>query len=447
MDALAEAGTNQVGILATMTGALPAFDPGANAVQSGAGFLNLISVLITPDALVIPKLNDASPAELAASLIRSMLSPAQTGPLSNDAMPPPKQKQDRDDDQQVSLSGPALPPIALPPMAAPAPIPAPAPQVAPAPKEAAPQKAPSLQDSVPTRVTMLSPGVTAQLFTAQTPPAQSGPPFGLAFGALLTKLDAEAAPVAQPPEPPPADGAPQSAPDTPQSREAPALQPSPQPAATEEKPKPTSHSHGETVAASTNTIGDRGADVTRAVNTSVVNASMETRTVPETLAPPHRTIAAVEAPRPAVADAIRGSELVHPMAEQPLRTSPAQEIAVRITQPDAPAVDLHVSERNGQVQVAVRTPDAGFQTSLRQDLGTLVNSLERAGYHAVTFMPHANVVQASSMAEAGSQSDRHDSHGGFLGSDSGASSDGRQQQQRQRNHHSQDWLEELEKQS
>jgi hypothetical protein len=178
-----------------------------------------------------------------------------------------------------------------------------------------------------------------------------------------------------------------------------------------------------------------------------VNTSMETLPLPEILAPLHGTIAVVEAPRPAAVDAIRSSELVHPMAEQPLRNSPAQEIAVRITQPDAPPVDLHVAERNGQVQVAVRTPDASLQISLRQDLGTLVNSLERAGYHAVTFTPHATVVQASSMAEAGSQSDRHDSHGGFLGSGPGASSYGRQQQQRQRNQNSQDWLEEMEKQS
>ncbi len=38
--------------------------------------------------------------------------------------------------------------------------------------------------------------------------------------------------------------------------------------------------------------------------------------------------------------------------------------------------------------MAVRTADAELQTSLRQDLGTLVDRLEHSGFHAETLVPH-----------------------------------------------------------
>ena len=169
--------------------------------------------------------------------------------------------------------------------------------------------------------------------------------------------------------------------------------------------------------------------------------------LPPDLAAPQRTISAVESSGPTAAGAGRGSEPVQSIAAPPPRGSSAQEIAVRIAQPDVPSVDLHVTERNGQVQVAVRTPDAGLQTALRQDLGTLVNSLERAGYHSSVFTPQG--IQGSSAGEAnskgGREGDRQDWHNGSPGRDSGASSGGRQQQH-QRGQDSQDWLEELENQ-
>jgi hypothetical protein len=42
-------------------------------------------------------------------------------------------------------------------------------------------------------------------------------------------------------------------------------------------------------------------------------------------------------------------------------------------------VDLQVKERGGEVHVAVRTADGALQTSLRQDLGALVERLEQSG--------------------------------------------------------------------
>jgi len=128
--------------------------------------------------------------------------------------------------------------------------------------------------------------------------------------------------------------------------------------------------------------------------------------------------------------------------------SPIREIAVRIAPPQAPAVDVHLIERGGQINVAVRTPDGGLQTTLRQDLGSLVNSLERAGYRAEAFAPRDGVQQAAISTQTNSQNSREESQtgSGERGNAFGDSQQGGQQQQRQRDPRAAKWIEELEKQ-
>jgi hypothetical protein len=96
-------------------------------------------------------------------------------------------------------------------------------------------------------------------------------------------------------------------------------------------------------------------------------------------------------PPSSAANALRSATPV--ALASPPQNSAAQGIAVRIERSET-AVDVHVMERAGQVHVAVRTPDAGLQTSLRQDLGTLVNSLDRAGFHADAAIPHNVAAQS-----------------------------------------------------
>ena len=88
----------------------------------------------------------------------------------------------------------------------------------------------------------------------------------------------------------------------------------------------------------------------------------------------------------------------------PQSSGPTQQIEVRISQPQAPPVDLQIAQRAGQIQVVVRTADAGLETSLRQDLNTLVHSLERSGFHAETFVPIA-AANASDSSRMNSQRD------------------------------------------
>lgn len=152
------------------------------------------------------------------------------------------------------------------------------------------------------------------------------------------------------------------------------------------------------------------------------------------------------------ANAIQASEPVPPsgaaLTSSSPATGPVQQIVLRIARPDAQPVDLQISQHAGEVNVAVRTPDTGLQSSLRQDLGTLVGSLERAGYQAETFVPHSAATPAAIATEANSNGDHQESpsnSGGRVGS--GDSQSGRQQQQGQRQQRQQNWLKELEKQS
>ncbi len=94
-----------------------------------------------------------------------------------------------------------------------------------------------------------------------------------------------------------------------------------------------------------------------------------------------------------------------PLSASDLSDSPAkplpppgqmQQIEVRISQPQTPPVDLQIAQRAGQIQVVVRTGDANLETSLRQDLNTLVHSLERSGFHTETFVPVAATAGADS---------------------------------------------------
>lgn len=157
--------------------------------------------------------------------------------------------------------------------------------------------------------------------------------------------------------------------------------------------------------------------------------------------------AVTESPAPSAAEALRAAAPTAPAASAQTG-APVREIAVRIASPQAPAVDVHLVERSGQINVAVRTPDGSLQTSLRQDLGSLVNSLERAGYRAEAFAPREGVQQAGISAQTNSQNSRQQSESGSGGRGSAFddSQQGGQQQQRQRDPRAAKWIEELENQ-
>ena len=176
------------------------------------------------------------------------------------------------------------------------------------------------------------------------------------------------------------------------------------------------------------------------------------RQMPNLPATPAQTLSIAKtaaAPVASSSEALRASEPASSASpQQP--ASPVREIAVRVSAPQSPAVDVQLTERAGQVHVAVRTGDGNLQASLRQDLASLVNSLERSGFRAEAFTPREGALQSNSISQTSTQNSRQDSESGSGGR--GAQQDlsqnaGGGQQQRQRDPRPRHFIEELENQA
>ncbi len=141
------------------------------------------------------------------------------------------------------------------------------------------------------------------------------------------------------------------------------------------------------------------------------------------------------------------ASVVEPMEKPEIRTGHAHEIAVRISSPDAVPIDLRIHQRGGEVHVAVRTADAELNTSLRHDLGTLVDRLEQQGFRAESATPRAEGVAAldisgairTSAGEGASSSNDRPSEGEGDSARGQQNPDSGEPQQRRQNSSRQKW--------
>ncbi len=221
----------------------------------------------------------------------------------------------------------------------------------------------------------------------------------------------------------------------------------------ESKLRPDVAAHAEApvaaaaIASAPANTGDGANDFTRDFGretaASVANVAAATSAGKSSLASPPTS-----APASAM-EALRSSETLGPSTSTLPATS-VKEITVRMTAPQTPSVDVHLAERAGQLHVAVRTADEGLQTSLRQDLGTLVNSLERSGYRAEAFTSREAAQAPAASAPMNSQNGRQEAEtgsgnrNGNFGDSSQNSGSGQQQQRRDPRQPT--WIEELENQ-
>jgi len=77
-------------------------------------------------------------------------------------------------------------------------------------------------------------------------------------------------------------------------------------------------------------------------------------------------------------------------AAAPTHTAAAHDIKIQVGGEGEPKVEVRVTDRGGDVVVAVRTPDSRLAGDLRQDLPSLATRLEQSGYHATTWQPAAD---------------------------------------------------------
>ncbi len=144
-------------------------------------------------------------------------------------------------------------------------------------------------------------------------------------------------------------------------------------------------------------------------NPAASYASLAREAFPTVAKAPEPGSAAPEAHRPATSPA----EPPPPVAAH----SPVRDIRLQVGGPERHA-DVRLTERAGEVHVAVRTPDSRLAGALREDLPALAARLEATGFRAEAWHPgtaasETRLVQVQP-ASAGTPSDppMPDGHGG-----------------------------------
>lgn len=104
--------------------------------------------------------------------------------------------------------------------------------------------------------------------------------------------------------------------------------------------------------------------------------------------------------------------MLEPEAAPAKQTGPAREIRLELGAQDG-RVDVRLTERAGELKVAVRTPDSHLAERLRADLPALSSRLEESGIRSETWRPPAaaatdwrNVHEDSSAGSAQTQDDQ-----------------------------------------
>jgi hypothetical protein len=96
--------------------------------------------------------------------------------------------------------------------------------------------------------------------------------------------------------------------------------------------------------------------------------------------------------------------------DEPAPTAAAHDIKLQMAGDGEQRVEVRISERGGDVFVAVRTPDSSLAGDLRQSLPALASRLEQSGYHATAWQPGASGVRER-IAEPQSGAAGQDSQG------------------------------------
>jgi hypothetical protein len=95
---------------------------------------------------------------------------------------------------------------------------------------------------------------------------------------------------------------------------------------------------------------------------------------------------------------------------EPAPGTPARDILLRLSEGDQ-RVAVRLVERQGEVHVEVRTPDAGLAGDLRRDLPSLAARLEQSGIRAETWRGEAEGRRPSGSDSPGAEPDANAGQG------------------------------------
>lgn len=162
--------------------------------------------------------------------------------------------------------------------------------------------------------------------------------------------------------------------------------------------------------------------------------------------PPLHQAAPAQHPAPAEAPAEIARPTMPDLPLQPAKAGALREITIQLPGAEAKPVDLHIIEDRGKVHVEVRTSDTQLASSLRDNVGDLVQKLDHSGFRTESVSTHKDAVAAS---PAGSQSQFSNNNGNKPAADQehsdgrGGGQPGQQRQQEQGRGNRPRWLEEI----
>jgi hypothetical protein len=138
------------------------------------------------------------------------------------------------------------------------------------------------------------------------------------------------------------------------------------------------------------------------VATSRPAAPGPTGIVPPRIVEQRPVLNEVSLPPPAAPRPDPRTAVVRPIEPTPAPSAGGpQQVQVHVGDGDAPRVNLTITERGGEIHVAVRTPDTQLSAEMRRDLNQLIDRLEQSGYTPETWSPQTGAGGGS--ADSGSE--------------------------------------------
>ena len=130
---------------------------------------------------------------------------------------------------------------------------------------------------------------------------------------------------------------------------------------------------------------------------------------------------------------------------KPTAVANPQQISLRVASPkgDDHTVEIRLTERAGEVRVAVRTPDETLARTMREDLGSLTGKLQQSGFAAESIAPSHAGSSSFSEHHGEPSNSNPDSDGGRRQSSQQQNQSGRGQQEQEENEKRPSWMEAL----
>jgi hypothetical protein len=156
-------------------------------------------------------------------------------------------------------------------------------------------------------------------------------------------------------------------------------------------------------------------------------------------AAPQAPVIHQDAPKVAAAAPVHAATAIEP---KPAVSNP-QQISLHVAsgKDDDRTVEVRLTERGGEIRVAVRTPDETLAKAMREDLGSLTGKLTQSGFATESITP--THTASSNLSDQRGEPSNQNGDGGRRQSSEQQNNSGEQQQEQEDRSKRASWMEEL----